>query len=154
MGKTTHGLSRSLEYGIWSSMKGRCSNPNERRYSDYGGRNIAVCERWRKSFVAFLTDMGRKPSELHSIDRINNNGNYSCGQCKECIENNWPFNCRWTTDKVQHRNARNNHIIKFNNKEQCVAAWAEELKMPVSTLAMRLWRGWGIKRALTTKAHR
>jgi hypothetical protein len=76
-------------------MKARCSNPNTKYYKDYGGRGIQVCERWIHSFENFLEDMGEKPSPNHSMDRVDNNGNYE------------PSNCRWATAKEQASNTRN-----------------------------------------------
>lgn len=85
---------RSAEYIAWGAMKTRCSNRRHKTWKDYGGRGIRVCARWSRSFPAFLADMGRKPSTLHSMDRINNEGNYK------------PGNCRWATKKDQANNRR------------------------------------------------
>jgi hypothetical protein len=93
----THGEShknRTTEYSTWASMIQRCTTPGASNYERYGGRGITVCDRWLNSYEAFLADMGRKPSSAHSIDRINNDGDYE------------PSNCRWVTIDVQARNKR------------------------------------------------
>jgi hypothetical protein len=80
------------EYRAWRGMINRCYQPSSERFSRYGGRGIVVCDRWHHSFENFLADMGRKPSPKHSIDRIDNDGNYE------------PGNCRWATASEQQRN--------------------------------------------------
>lgn len=84
---------RSSSYRSWANMIERCTNPHDTDWKNYGGRGIAVCDRWRHSFEAFLEDMGEKPPG-HSIDRINNDGNYE------------PGNCRWATASEQQHNKR------------------------------------------------
>lgn len=90
-----HGQSRSgaTEYGIWKGMRKRCNNINSPRFKDYGGRGIAVYDRWR-DFENFYADMGPRPSLQHSIDRIDVDGNYE------------PDNCRWATHLEQRKNRR------------------------------------------------
>lgn len=136
---TTHGLIHTPEYRSWYHMKTRCYNDNSKSYKNYGGRGITVCERWLSSFENFFTDMGQRPSSIHSIERIDNDGNYS------------PQNCRWATPTEQARNCRNNRFITYKGKTKCLAEWAKYMGMSVSVLRQRLLKlGWTIERALET----
>jgi hypothetical protein len=114
-------------------MKDRCGNAKNRSYADYGGRGIRVCDRWldpENGFMNFYSDMGPRPSDKHSIDRIDNDGNY------------FLENCRWTTRTEQCRNRRSNVMLTHNGKTQCVKDWEEELNLNRSTVRNRLKAGW------------
>ena len=69
-------------YTTWCGMKERCNNPNNKSYKYYGGRGIKVCDRWLNSFQCFLSDMGEKPTQNHTLDRIDNNGDYIADNCQ------------------------------------------------------------------------
>ena len=90
----------------WLGMLARCRVGETDGREGYAGRGITVCEGWRNSFERFVADMGAPPAEDLSIDRINNDGHYSCGGCDECKARNWPANCRWATRSEQARNRR------------------------------------------------
>jgi hypothetical protein len=91
---TLHGGTGTPEHKAWSNMIERCYTPSHQDYERYGARSISVCDEWRQSFSAFLAHVGKRPSPLHSLDRINNDGNYIHG------------NVRWATKKEQANNRR------------------------------------------------
>ena len=134
---TTHGESngKSSEYYSWVSMRKRCLNPKHKSYKDYGGRGIAICERWN-SYDNFIFDMGRKPTKSHSIERIDNNKGYS------------PENCKWGTKEEQSNNQRSNRILEWNGQSMTLSKWAKKRKMSTAILSYRLKRGWSIHDAL------
>lgn len=133
-----HGKANSAEYGVWYGIKKRCTNQNSQNYGDYGGRGITVCERWMNSFVAFLDDMGPRPTSEHSIERENNDGNYE------------PGNCRWATQLEQGRNKRNNRLFTFYGKTMTLAQWCRISQMSPGTVTSRLKLGWSEKEAFWT----
>lgn len=102
---TTHGRTKTTEYKIWSGMKTRCYNKNNQAYKNYGGRGITICDKWRKSFQAFYDYIGKRPSNKHTIDRINNDRNYE------------PGNVRWATRHEQANNKRPSKLNKLTGEE-------------------------------------
>jgi len=142
LSNATHGHTRggnsSSEYRTWSGMWNRCTNPNSADYARYGGRGIRVCERW-DDFDTFLADMGPKPSPTHSIDRIDNDGNYA------------PGNCRWALPTDQSRNQRTNHLITIGQRTMTTAEWAEEVGLKADTLRHRLAGGMSPERAISPR---
>ena len=136
-----HGARNTPEYHIWVSMKARCLNHNCENYESYGNRGIVLCNEWRDSFESFLNDMGKRPSPSHSLDRINNDGDYR------------PDNCRWATPKEQQRNKRTNRRIKVDGTEKTLAEWSEITGIRADTITRRIDRGWSEKEAITIPVH-
>jgi hypothetical protein len=135
-----HGMSGTPEHHAWRSMYQRCNNPNNPQYSLYGGRGISVCPRWRESFENFLADMGPRPGDNYSVDRIDNNKGYS------------PDNCRWANDLEQSNNTRHNRRITYNGKTHTLTEWSRITGISKSGLRWRLANGWAIADALTIDA--
>ena len=132
-----HRLGRSPEYTAWASMIDRCSRRNRRDYKYYGGRGIVVCHQW-KDFRNFLRDVGLRPSPKHSIDRIDNDGNYE------------PGNVRWATRHEQHRNMSSNRYIEFGGIRLTMKEWSIKLGINYLTLKARIDKGrWPLEKALT-----
>ncbi len=122
-------------YVRWISMMDRCHNPKTKRYADWGGRGIKVCERWQ-TFENFLEDMGLPPDGM-TLDRVDNDLGYSMD------------NCRWASPKDQSRNRRDNHLITFRGETKCLMEWSITLGYKYSTLCTRLSRGMSVERAFT-----
>ncbi len=132
-----HTRPKTPEYLAWRHMKHRCDNPADKGFADYGGRGIRVCRRWHQSFPTFLADMGLRPSPLHQLDRINNDGHYT------------PNNCRWATKQEQMNNTRRNRRLTWQGRTQTMIQWAREQRMPWPALQRRLNAGWSVEKALT-----
>lgn len=133
-----HGQAKAntKEYVAWSSMLKRCSDAAGKDYADYRGRGISVCRRWKK-FENFFADLGPAPTSLHSLDRIDNNGNYE------------PGNCRWAIRQQQARNRRNNLLITYRGETLILGDWAKRLGINRQTLISRIKRGLSVEEAFT-----
>lgn len=119
-------------------MRERCNNPKCPGYPRYGGRGIRVCNEWR-DFSVFLTDMGEKPTKEHSLDRIDNNGNYT------------KDNCRWVTEPEQQRNRSDNVWLTVDGITLVQSDWAIKCGISLGTIRSRInLRGWAVEEAIKT----
>lgn len=133
-----HGESNSPEHKVWMGMLDRCKNQNSTFYAIYGGRGIAVCERWT-TFENFLADMGPRPSLRHSIDRIDNDGDYE------------PGNCRWASAMQQANNTSKNVNITICERTMTMAQWCRETGIDPDLASQRILRDkWSPEDAVTT----
>lgn len=135
---TTHGeskgINKTVEYCTWLSIKNRCRNSNSKGYKNYGGRGIKVCEEWQNSYEKFLEDMGRRPFNKYSIERIDNNKGY------------FKENCKWGTRKEQLKNRRNS--IVFNDETATDASL--RLGGCRYLVLSRIFLGWEREKAFNT----
>lgn len=136
--KIDHGQRYTKEYYAWSHMKDRCLNPKNKRYSDYGGRGIKVCESWQASFRNFFNDMGHAPSPSHSLERIENDGNYE------------KKNCKWATKSEQSANTRKTKILIINGESRKKSEWLKIYGIEKTCFNRRKKKGWTDVQALTT----
>lgn len=135
-GDAVKGRKAITEYTTWTEIRARCRRPTHPKFPIYGGRGIFVCDRWRESYENFLADMGRKPHPEMSIDRIDNNGPYS------------PGNCRWATRKTQANNTRQNVRLVIGGAEKPVTEWASISGVPGKRIRARIRRGWDPQKAV------
>lgn len=140
--RTTHGMSQTYIYKAWTQILQRCTNPNNPAFHNYGGRGIELHKEWRESFVKFSEYLGDQPGAKHSIDRIDNNGNYA------------PGNVRWATKIEQARNRRSSRLITADGVTRTIAEWIELSGLAASTVERRLKRGWLPSEAVTSAADR
>jgi len=128
------------EFDSWSCMLLRCYEPKVKSYGNYGGRGITVCDRWRGSFLNFLSDMGPKPESSCTIDRIDNDGDYE------------PGNCRWATRSQQARNMRNSVYVDHGGRRVLLCELCEQLGLSMHLVYGRLNLGWPLDEALSRPA--
>ncbi len=131
----THGGPNTSEFRAWTAMRSRCSDQNNPAYRNYGARGIKVCARWDRSFSSFRRDMGKKP-QGKSIERKNNNGNYT------------PSNCVWATRNQQANNRRTNRQITIRGKTRSLAEWCKISGVRYHLAHGRLLNGWPAEAAI------
>lgn len=134
---TTHGLSSHRLYRIHQDMIRRCYNPNNKGYKYYGGRGIKVCDEWRDFVVFYAWAISHGYEAGLTIERIDNDGDYS------------PENCRWITQNEQCRNRRSSRLITFRGETKCLMDFTDELGLPYHKIKRRLYRGWSVTDAFT-----
>ena len=117
-------------------MKQRCQNENDSKYNDYGGRGIKVCEEWNDFGRFYLWSSSNGYKEGLTIDRINNDGDYT------------PNNCRWTTRKAQMSNRRNTVYLEYNGEKRSLSEWSNIVGVKRKTLDSRYRKGWPTGRIL------
>ena len=132
---------KTSEKNIWRKMIKRCYDVSDPAFKNYGARGIEVCVQWKNCFDNFFKDMGPRPSKNHSLDRINNGGNYS------------PDNCRWATWREQNNNRRDNIRLTFKNKTLTISQWADEINVNVGTLYDRWANGYSVEETLNDGIH-
>ena len=118
----------SREYTSYHNMIARCHRPSNKRYSDYGGRGIFVCNWWREDYLNFLSDMGPCP-DGYQIDRIDNDVGYN------------PDNCRWVSAKENMSHRRNTKYLEYDGERLTISEWAERYGLEYCTLSTRIRRG-------------
>lgn len=140
---TKHGKSQERKsiYFTWRNMISRCTNVKNVVYANYGGRGITVCNRWMgdDGFVNFLSDMGERPSLLHSLDRIDNNKGY------------YMENCRWATRSVQNNNTRSVKQVNFKGEILTVTELSNRSGLPTYLIRDRLNKGWSDDKLVSPK---
>ncbi len=129
MASVVHGKTNTKEFGVWTDIKTRCYNARAAAYDNYGGRGIKVCDRWLNSFEDFLADMGQRPSDKHSIERNDVNGDYT------------PENCRWATDEEQALNKTTTVWIEVDGVRKPLATWAKEKGVSIHAVRQRYAAG-------------
>lgn len=130
----TSGGHSSPEHTAWWNMIQRCRNPAHPKYKDYGARGITVCAEWKESFQNFLRDLGRRPSDDHTLERVNNAQGYH------------RRNCKWATHREQQQNRRVNLTVQTPDGAVCAAELARRIGVSKGTMYYRIRAGWTFKR--------
>lgn len=125
-----HGMAKHPAYWVWRSMRDRCRLPSHQAYPRYGGRGIEVCKRWEESFESFWADMKDTYRSGLTLDRVDNNGGYTKG------------NCRWIDRGAQNRNRRDNLIVSTPKGDMVASEAADLFGIKRSTFYNRIRQGW------------
>jgi len=133
-----HGMNKTPEHQAWVQMRQRCFNPKKKSYEYYGGKGITVCDEWKDSFIAFYSHIVPRPSDKHSLDRIDVNGNYE------------PGNVRWATQLEQCNNTTVVRLVTIDGKTQSVSAWEKEMGLSKGQVKSRENAGWPTEEAILT----
>jgi hypothetical protein len=139
---TRGGITNTATGKCWGAMMQRCTNPNNIAFRKYGGAGIKPCKFIADSVANLVALIGERPSKHHSIDRIENDCGYTCGDCRGCRKNRWKLNVKWSTPSEQSRNQSRNVIIEIGGKRICMVDAAKEAGLPYSALQTRRYRGW------------
>lgn len=139
----THGMSCHPIGAVWRSMVARCRNPKTEAYPNYGGRGITVCQFLASDPRHIISVIGERPEGM-TIDRIDNEKHYSCGQCEDCKNRGLALNIRWLSRRGQLRNYRNNKNITVGGVTRCLKEWAEVTGINYYTLYHRTQLGWSV----------
>lgn len=134
---TTHGMSSSPEFVVWGGMLQRCNPGSSCAPGNYVNKSIRVCPSWT-DFARFYHDMGPRPTQVHTLERIDNAAGYS------------KANCKWATRAEQANNTCRTRRLTFGGCTQSMSLWAAELGISYTGLRARLRRGWSAHAALNT----
>ena len=138
---TTHNLYRHYIFSKWNDMKRRCYDKSRPQYKDYGGKGVYVCD-WILASPRNLLDLiGERPSSLYSIDRIDNNGSYTCGECNQCLSKSATKNLRWADRTTQNRNRGYVHRIMVHGEVLTPPEISEKYGVKYRTIKNRMSRG-------------
>lgn len=139
--KRTHGMSKHPVRAVWSTMLARCRNSKNNSYKRYGARGITVCDFLAETPQNVIDLLGERPEKME-IDRINNDGHYSCGKCPDCLARQLPLNVRWLSHTGQLRNYSKNLNYTIDGVTRCLKEWAQVLGINYHTLYHRMELGW------------
>ena len=135
-GNYKHGCTNTKLFRLWEHMRERCYYPKHPYFKNYGGRGISVCDEWTE-FIPFQRwAIANGYEDGMTIDRIDNNGNYT------------PSNCRWATMREQQNNKRSNRVVEYMGRKYTVTQLATIIGMNKTTLKERLNAGWSVEDAV------